>query len=282
MNKKNGILALFFTSLLLLIVSGYFWTTKVYMAPEKVFWRTIKNNLQTTSFTREVRQGSGGGEVVQTTYVQFSPESFMNGFVSIKQNDNIVETELYGTQTTNFVRYTIVKPAGATEEQLESLEAITNEWAKQSVSDESSFLRESVYSLIPFTNLTSKDRKSVLSDIQNNKIYKIKKLALKQVGGRKIYVFTLDVDMSKYIPIYQDIALKSGIGKLALLESTEKDAGITEVVLEVDALSSTVLSIYTTDQERTETISARNQVRTNTVPTTTMTVEDLQEKLQLL
>lgn len=284
LNRTSTIASFIAGGLILFIFSVYVHISTAYLTPGVVFRRMLDRSLQTTSFTRTSTQIYGATSVINISEVAYAPEPFMKGNVEVRQGVNSIKTELFGTKEKNYVRYAAIAPDNATEEQRQQVEAVVGKWAVQPTEGSTSFLQESVYNLIPIANLPANGRQEFIQELLDKGIYKIEanSIVREREGIRWIYTFNIKVEVGAYASLYQKYAERYGLGKLAILEGAEGVDAQSIIALKVDAFSARLMEIDIKDADKTEVYSLDNAHRSLHRPEATLSVEDLQEKLQSL
>src|SRR4051812_43601087 len=62
-------------AVILLLISGYFAYTRIYLTPERRFWMAIDNNLSQPSVVRSSETGGTGNKSVETTRFAFGAQA---------------------------------------------------------------------------------------------------------------------------------------------------------------------------------------------------------------
>lgn len=283
MQNKSTYTSLIVGGVVLFAFSAYVYISTTYLTPGVVFQRMLDRSLQTTAFTRSSVQSYDSTSVANTSHLIYAPVPYMTGTVEVQQAGSSIKTELFGTQDRNYVRYATITPDAATDEQKQQIEAVSGQWAVQESAGSTSFLQESVYNLIPIAHLSPDARKQMLQEFLDKGIYTIDSddVLLERHGTRLVYTMQIKVAVGRYASIYQSYAEKYGLGKLALLEATEGQDVDTIVTVKIDALTARLTEINTTGSGgKVETINLHNAYHPLVRPNATLSVEDLQSKLQ--
>ncbi|MDB5163858.1 MAG: hypothetical protein JWS12_476, partial [Candidatus Saccharibacteria bacterium] len=100
--------------LVILLVSGWFWWTKVYTSPRNVFLGMLSSSLSTPSVTRHLTEKASGSTQNQYTQINFGGQTFVHVLNTNQQvgqtgQNNSIKTETIGTLRQDFARYVAIE-----------------------------------------------------------------------------------------------------------------------------------------------------------------------------
>lgn len=272
-------------SLILVALFGSLWWTKVHDSPRRVFADMLVNNLSTASVTRS-STSAGQQALDRVEQLSFTPSATTRSFVKVsdqsEEGKTSVQTETVGTQSNDYSRYLkidVTPEAGVAPRNFSSVENI---WAKSSLSEgQPQYLSQSLQGLIPFANLSATKRQEIIKLIQDKKVYTVNYASSKpkRINGKTAIDFSVSVDPVQYITLL--MALNKAVG----VEQTEdlnpqdyKEQPPISLNVVVDKLSRQVIEV--TFGQQKETYSAYGLAGPISIPEKTISVQELQEKIQ--
>lgn len=274
----------------LIILSGWLWWTKILINPDRVLNDAISKNLQTNSVTRRIVQDTNGQIVDQTSYVSFFAPTITSDTVSkfsqrgSNNQTTVLTTNTIGTSKADFIQYESVQGAenlpGA-----ENFQKLTGIWAKKDGSNGTgglSFLNESLFSLVPFANLSNSDRDELIKLINEKNLYKYSNAERKSENGRQVYVYDVKINPADLIEVISKYTEMTNAADPAQFNPDDyKGAAPVPVQFTVDIVSRNLTKIdYGGSAGRTEIYSGYNLFRNIDIPKNTITIEELQQRLQ--
>lgn len=275
-------------ALLLFIGFGVVWWRVVYANPERVFSGMLENSLRLNGVTRRVIQSGSGQYLDQVSWLNTYGTHMAASRTTLEQGDNTVNTESIGTPTGDFVRYTSINTTqtNASGEPLD-FSSILGKWGDNNSTQDGAMTNGELYNesslgIIPFGYLDAGQRARLLDMIRQNGIYEVDYQTVKRElqHGRPRYTYTVKVDAAKYVAFLKEFAKLSGMNHLESLDP-EAYAGSEKLSFQliVDVWSRQLTkTIYS--NARVEEFSAHNVIRSTAVPTDTITIDELQTRLQ--
>jgi hypothetical protein len=290
LSQKHILISATLLGVLLLAVTGWAWWTKIVINPERVLSDAIANSLQTTSVTRQVLQDDGNQKVDQTSYLSFyAPTITAETSTELSQKgrqrqETTITTDTIGTKNVDLVRYSNVEGAenlpGA-----ENFEKLIGIWAKKEADpakgEQATFLNESLFSIVPIGNLDPEAREQLLELMNEKKLYEYKSVVREIENYRPVYVYTLSVNPADLIEVLALYAQLTGaIDPGQFNPETYANAPAVTVEATVDIASRNITSIRYGNSSRTESFSGYNLFRPIKLPEETITIDELQQRLQ--
>lgn len=284
------ILGIYLSGLIILLTFSWLWWNNVHNNPKNVFEGMLKNSLQLKGLTRSVHQEGVGQTLDQKIALNLTPSSFALSKTAIHQEGAVtadVTTESIGTPQNDYVRYTFIETSQKKDngEPLD-FSSILNIWGGSESSDSTTdgeLFNESVFGIVPFANLTPRERDEILNLMIANNIYEVDYEALKKEtkDGRPTIVYEVEVDPSNYVVMLKRLAELTNLNNLGHLNPSDY-AGADKVrfVLEVDVWSRQLTRVVYGNGEREEHISSHNIVRGVAIPKDSISIEELQDRLQ--
>lgn len=285
--------ALVLLSVALFIIFGWLWWRNIHNDPTRVFNGMLENSLRLKGVTRHVTQTGLGQDVSQWTQLNLGAVQKAESRTELTQTGDIeaeVETQSIGTPYEDFVRYTSIETSqtGADGQKLD-FSTILNIWGSNNATPEAGttngeLYNESVLGVIPIGSLSVTDRATLLRYIRSNTVYEVDYTALERelIDGRPVYTYPVKVDAEKYVTMLKEFARMVGLNHLenvdpAAYGGSEK----LEFSLSVDVWARQLVRIrFGSDDQRIEELSGHNVVKSVGLPEETITVDELQGRLQ--
>lgn len=290
-NKKVSFVLLGVILVAGLISAGWLAWSKIVINPDRVFSDALNNSLRTPSVTRQVIQNQGTSGVEQVSHISFrQPTPNANTKTVIYQTTATnttasVETETIGTNDSDYVRYTEIKEAGG-DDGTGGLGDLIGTWAERNDSDSPApggnltFFNEGLFSIIPFGNLDKQSRSSLINLINKKNIYQYTSAERKFENGRLVYTYSLNINPSDLVEVLRSYMELTGNGEPDQLDPAEyENAPPIQIQVTVDVLSRQVSAINY-PQNRTENYSGYGLYRPVEIPSETIPIEDLQNRVR--
>lgn len=290
--KQNKLaFMLIIAGVILLLFVAWAWWHFVRSDAERTFYGALENSLKTKNVTRQIKQADPGQTLEQTVSLSLAPDHLVQGQTTISGEEprTIVQTETIGTPRADYVRYTEID----TDQTNDSGEAmdfgeVLNIWSKTDAPDSSQttgeLYGESVLGLVPVGNLPAAQRKVLMDYIKDNRVYQFDKSSVKKEtkNGRPVYAYTLTVPAEGWVGMLKIFAAAIGLTQLDAVEpSAYKDAQPIELEMTIDVWSRLISGI-SYGQERREQFSSYGVLREITLPDDSISVDELQKRLQNL
>ncbi len=276
----------------LFIGSGVIWWNRVYTNPQRVFTGMLENSLRTNGVSRHVVQTGNGQDLNEISQLSIGASQTAQSLTTLTQGSDastVVQTETIGTPTRDYTRYTSIQTdQKSTSGQSLDFSKVLGVWGdNENDSDKTvtngELYNESTLGIVPFGNLSAKSRSQLLKSIADNNVYEVdySKVARQRHGLRQVYVYTVNVDASKYVQVLKDFAKASGLNHLESLDPANyTGSDKLNFTLSVDVLSRQLTRIVYADGSRTEDLSGYNAIKNVNLPTDTITIDELQSRLQ--
>lgn len=273
---------------ILILVGGVWaWYVYIHQGAYNVFWATIDNNLRTSGVTRRVEQSEGLSSVDQTLQVFLGSQNLVRGHVSITQPDTTggtttVTSEVIGTPTSNYARYTDIKVAGDPD-----LSTIKDVWSKELLvggqSQNRSLFAEGIFSSMPFSNLTQGQRQEAVQFMKDNSVYEVDYKGAQKVerAGKQAYEYKVNVNLAGYIGLLKKLDGYMGLGQLDSVDPAQfedaSDANLT-VVFSIDGRQ--LLEVTYDGATRKETYSGYGANTLIDIPEASLPRSELEQRVQ--
>lgn len=292
--KRSPITALVIISILLIAIFGVVWWRQVYSDPQRVFQAMLNNSLRLQSVFKEVDSNSFSQEVDQTVYLQFGAEDRVMSMTRLTQlgdKPTTVVTESIGTPTTDYVRYTTINTeqtkADGSKLDFSGVLGVWGSSDKEQANKLTSgeLYNESILGIIPFGVLDKSSRRELLTLMNQENIYEVDYTAVAKTSenGRPRYTYGVTVDAEAYVKLLKRFGDLNGLNHLAELDPAAY-AGQERLpfTLTIDVWSRQLQRIEYGNGERVETFSGHNGRREVALPAETISVDELQGRLQEL
>ncbi len=293
LNNSRFIRKSLILSIVLCAVSGYMAYTRLYLTPERRFWKAIGNSLSTRSIVRETQAGGSGNKSIEKTRFVFGDQPNQTKISSINNktatSESNVITESILLPTTQYVRY---KELFSTEKKTDGgdydFSKIKNVWAKQDdAKDEESKQQQRLayiqplITLVPFGNLSPSQRSSVLNRLKNDKAYVVDfdHVTYSKVNGRQYALYNVQVKTKKYVGALQEYLRDLGLGEFPPLNPANyPDNARVNALFLVETRGNVITAVtYNGQNEHYQDYGVISQID---LPSKTIGLSELQERLQ--
>lgn len=254
---------LYVAGLLLLIVSGYLWWSRVYLAPERVFWTMLSNSLSTQGVTVETAQSSAQSSIKQLVQVQTGTINRAHSLTTLKQGKTEVKTEIIGTKDADYTRYRSIKTDQKNAEGKPlNVSKVLNVWSKSDNSQQQSETTPSGHQLfaqavlgvglpvgslpVPIAELSPSQRDSLMRLIRSQEVYQtsFQKIAKERKHGRLLYTYDTKVQTILYVRLMKEFAKDLGLHELDAVDPNNyQTAQPLQIKLTVDAYSRQLVAV---------------------------------------
>lgn len=269
---------------------GYIWYNSIYTNPDRIFFGMINKSLETQSITRSVVQDEASRTETQQYLVTFSPTPIVQSRSTVEQidqtrNKSSVATETIGKNDVDYVRYTAINIPQTEGEPQQNYSKLLNQWARREASPEqgqqAQFLNEAIFTFVPFGNFSQENRAKLVDMMHEKKVYKLKDGAIKYNSGRPIYEVNVSINPQGLISVLKEYASITGLGSMDQLDPAQyEDSNSFDVKMQIDLMSRHLRQINYPGDTRIETYMAYGLNRKVEPPKNTITLEELQSKLQ--
>ena len=251
-------------AVLVALVGGYLWYSRIYMTNERKFWMAIENSMSTQSVTRTTTTGGTGNKVVQDQQFFYSPQMASRSHVTFEQKsssvDTAVETEGVAFPDSQYSRYTTFRTnQKKSDGTVPNLDSILDKWEGTKVSDEElessklNYVSENV-TLAIFGNFGAKFRHDTLKALKEGNTYSIDftNVVPDTVDGRKVLRYPVNVNLFPYTTQLQKAFVEAGYGDFPPLNPENyKDGSQLSAQITVDAKTNTIVGIQFGSREET-------------------------------
>lgn len=219
-------------AVLIALVGGYLWYSRMYMTDERRFWLALENSMATQSVTRTVTSGGTGNQVVQDQQFFFAPQMVSRSHVTFEQKsatiDTSVETEGISFPDSQYSRYTSFRTnQQKTDGTLPNLDNVLGKWEGSTVSAEElensklNYISENV-TLAIFGNYGSTFRNDVLKQLKNTSTYEINYSGVRDdvLDDKKVMYVPVSINLHNYATQLQRAFVEAGYGEFPPLDPT--------------------------------------------------------------
>lgn len=276
--------------MVILLITSYFWYTRLYMTPERRFWAALDNSMSTSSVVRTLTQGGSGNEVVQDYRFHFAPQRVVENRVIYTEKssttDTSVTTEGVIFPEEQFLRYTAFTNSRTDDEQNSNIDAVLGKWAVQSSENPEeaklNYLSEQV-SLVIIGNYSSAFRNEMIQDMQQKQLYgpNLSTPVEDKLNDEAVYVYTISVKLKNYAELLNKAFVEAGYGEFPALDpdNYREDSAVNGNIF-VRKKDNAVVGINFGGRE--ERYGNYGVVKQIDKPEVSLTVEELQTQVQQL
>lgn len=273
-----------------LIIAGVWWLAAK-PTPEQVFSSMLENSLSLRGVTRVTTQEAEGQSLEQVVQLQTGHEEIVAGRTVLKQssqvNDSIVVTESTGNPLSDFVRYVSIETdqTGMGGQSLDFSEVL-GVWGRStdgSALSGGEFFSEATLGVVPISYLEPNERQEMIEKINQLQLYEIdySTVQVSQYEGRDAYVYRVNMQPEKYISLLKDFAQIIGSKQLDGVNPNDFVGSPTlSMEMTVDILSRQLMKVSYSDSDRSEIYGSYGLLRDISLPKESITVEELQSRLQ--
>ncbi|HET8709652.1 MAG TPA: hypothetical protein VFL85_05250 [Candidatus Saccharimonadales bacterium] len=283
------------SAILIAAIAVFLWWQFVYQNPRHVFDDMLANNLQTTSVTKQQKQGNGSQSVTQTVRLQLGSTNATDWLVTINQANSRVTTESIGTPNAGYVRYL----SASTKQKRANGKAydfskLLNVWGKADTKDSKNVLNQlfsqtmldiGTAPLPPLGNLQPDDRQNILDFMQEQSVFNAdyNKVTTGTVDGRPVYIYPVTVKLEPYLRMMQAFARDNGMRQLDAIEPSQyRTAPAVKMTFKVDRWSHQLRQVQYDTAKFSQTYTDYGLKLPIQIPRQTIPVTDLQNRLQKL
>jgi hypothetical protein len=297
----NGLKSYRFSALILSLIatalvtaSVFVWWNFIYQSPRNVFWGAMENNLQTSSVIKHVSVTQNGQGLDQYIRLQLGSTNAAQWLVTLKQANSNVVTESIGTPTTGYVRY--VK-ANTSQKRADGstydFSKVINVWAKADDNSKQTLKRLFSQTVLdigtvptpPIANLPKDQRDNLLQFMNDQKVFApdFNTMKRKTIDGREVYVYDVQVNLSAYLRMMQAFARNIGLKDLESADPAQfQTEAPVKLRLTIDAAGRYLRELSYPEQDYKQEYSGYGIVNPIAIPDKTISVTELQTRLQSL
>ncbi len=267
--------------------SGYYWWNNSFMDKDEIFYGMLDKSLNTSSVLRTIDQTDSGRTEKQSVYLRYAPGIVFNSVSNLQQvdqNRNLskVSTESFANKNGDFIRYTDISIANTSNDQADYTKLL-NTWAKRSdnTNKGSQFLNEAAFTFVPFGNFSSEKRAELVNKLKDKKVYQLNGEKISYENGRPIYTAFASISPRGFVDVMRDYARATGVGDVQQLDPEQYDPKNSFTIqIKIDVISRHLKQIEYPGGERTEKYEAYGLFRNIEEPTSYISTEELQDRLQ--
>jgi hypothetical protein len=289
LSYKKLVTLMLCVGVILFATSGYVYYKNVFTNPDRVLAAMLNKSLQVNRVQRNLIQSGPQSSIDQVYYNTFVPQLAMQSEVQLREGNlqsgkvTKVTNETTGNATQDFVRYTSIElPEGAGNKDFGK---VINVWGKR-VQDKKTgakptFLNESIFSIVPFGNLSAAQRDVIIQEVNKQKLYNYQQSKVSYDGVRPQISYNIALKPESLLKVLSKYSEVTGVGDKEQLDPKQyKDSPDINIVMTVDLISRHVKSVKFTDTQRVENYGAYGLKRQITFPSESISIDELQSRLQ--
>lgn len=268
------------------------WWQFIFTDSEQVFKGMVNQTLKTSSVTRSVVQDSGAQTLSQINRLQFGADPAVIGETTISQTGETtaeVITEEIGIPDRDYVRYQSIQTSQRDSDgEAIDFEDVIGIWG---VSDSApgqpgESFGEAVFGIIPFANLSTSERRELVSLALESNVYDVDYLGVTKdfEDGRMIYTYPVSLQPQAYIAYLQQVASAIGLTQLESVNPADFQ-GVNPIrfTVKVDMLTRQPVEVdYGMQAQRSETLQSHGVIQSLSLPTDPIPAVELQQRIQSL
>lgn len=290
--KKAVYYGLYGAGVVLLLLAGWLWWSKVSVEPQRVFWNMLQNSLATTGVATQVHQENQGTTIDQTVQYAAGSTNQAQAVTVIKQGSMYVKTELRGDTQNTYTQY--VKISAGQKQDSNRLKNIVGVWAKSDGSgqDSTPLLSQAVLGVglpvgvvpVPIANVSRNDRDSLLRQMRETGLYQVAygKVKKSHTDGRLLYTYEVTMQPIIYLNIMKNFAKTVGLRDLETVDANSySGAEPVTMTMTVDAHAGQLLQVKTASGYAQD-YTSYGVVPSVKMPTKTIPSSELAKRLSAL
>lgn len=277
-------------SIAIFAATGVTWWKEIHTDPERVFWGAIENSLKTQSVSRQVARDTDTEQPDQFLRLHNSPVPGVVGVNKYYQSGDrempTLVTETIGIPEADFIRVLLLESTDPNEPSPDISE-VRGRWADATPvgfgDQRGQLYSQFALSIVPFGNLNPGQRAELMSMMREANVYEVDYAKMQRIsdGGRPTYSYEVSVNTEKYLTILKKFAQQTGLTQLDDIDPSQyKGARPLFFKFMVDAASHQLIATQRAGGETTRYHSYGLQGPVITAPKETMTLDELQQKLQ--
>lgn len=291
--RKKPILALYIAGALLLVAGGWLWWAKISVNPERVFWGTIEQSLNTRAVTIQAAQKNDQASLHQTTQYSLGATNLTHSITRLQRGKTTVVNELIGTPAADYTRYINVRTdqKGKDGKDLD-FSRVLGVWAK-GAQGKGQLFSQGVLGVglplggvaVPIGNFQPAERTKLIQEMKDNVVYQVNYAAAKKQrkDGRLLYTYDATVQAVAYAGMMKHFAQDTGLHDLDNLDPAnfKGQAGL-RVRLTIDVRARHLVAAEVVSTGDRQTYTAYDVPVSITVPQKAISAQELQERLSHL
>lgn len=275
--------------IILLLVAAVAWWRVVYSSPRNVFNRMLAQSLSTSAVTKNVSQNDPQQQLEQVVTFRTQPSAEVQARNVLQQGPGtVITTESIGTQETDFVQYTnITTDQKSLSGKPFNFSSVIGFWGRSdNASPETGgaqLFNQSLYGVVPFANLPQSARRNLLDQIYTSDVYKVDVNTVKKqlVNGRPVYAYDVTVLPVAYVGMLKTFAQSLGRKDLDHVNPTQyANSAALKFVFEIDVWSGQLRKVTYVGSDRSEVFGSYGTRVRPTIPTESIPINELQNRLQ--
>lgn len=271
-------------------LSAGLWWGVVVLQPNRVFWATVTSNLTTTGVSKHLTSDTDGTKLDQTEQINLQQKVITSqSTLTQTQGSQVttVKTEAIATPSQNFNKYVSIKTTqkSASGTPLD-FSSILNQWGKQAANNNGNgAFAQAIFDILPFAHLNQAQSQQIMTGMRQDKLYNIDYTRVKKQhkNGRWLYDYPLQLSPDVYINTLKKVDAAMGLNQLSKLDATQYEGGApVSLTVTIDARAHQVVSLSYPGSKQTETFSSYGVTKPVSLPSKTVNLDDLKNKLSAL
>ena len=289
---------LYTAGVVVLLLAGWLWWSKVYLNPQRVFWNTLQAGMHTSGVTVETSQQSGQNSVDQLVQIQLDQQRIAHSLATLKQGNNLIQTEIIGTPTADYNRYRSIKTDQKNAQgQPIDTSKVLGVWAKSDSKQQSSTTGSHQFAQavlgvglplgsvpMPIADLTQSQVSAMMDMIKYENVYDVSfnSVTTQHKGIHTLYTYPVKIQTILYVQMIKQFAADLGIHDLDQIDpNTFQSAQPLSIKLTIDATARQLVSIDN-GQGYTQRYEAYGLPVSVAIPKQTIPAAEMQQRLSQL
>jgi hypothetical protein len=284
-SKKAVVTALLALGALVIIVVGAFvWYLNIYNDPQKVFWKSLNNNLATRGVVKQVEQTASSVNNVENVQMVFNPTPFIRDIKTVRDTSTSPATNLklegIGTPQADYQHYLLIDRPTTNGKGKPNYSKVYGMWLKSGDSSSAQLINSNLFGPFLFGNLSADQRKGIVDQLKSAYAVNFSKVTSKTENGRRVYTYNVTLSLKKYVVAAQKYAQIYNLPVAAQINPGSYDeSNKVNIVVSVDALSAQLRSIVYKSNGTIENYSDYGTLAAVETPKTTVTSDQFQKAI---
>ena len=271
---------------LLLATSAYALDVVILQSPQRVWWSAMQTSMALKGVACTVHKQDDNQEI----WLDLTGKKIALVTTTLSQNGTTVTTQDINTPQADYIRYTSVATAAKnTSGKALDTSKILNVWAKQPRTPASSpsILGQVALGgcIVPLVNVPQPQSDQLTAELKKGKVFQTNfaKSAYHWSLTRPYRDYAVTVDPTDYIPFMKQVDSLYGTQALSSVSADSFNGSKSQqLTFRIDAYSRRIQKIWYNGRPESFTFTRYGQVPQTTPPSKTISVTELQQRLQAL
>jgi hypothetical protein len=297
--RRSFYLSAYGLGVILFLLSGWLWWSKVSLNPERVFWGTVAQGLNEPGATLHIEQQNKDSKADQLIQFKVGAQSSARALSTVTQGKDRARSEIIGTPDADYSRYQALHIDNQKNQHGQPLNfsPVLGLWGKSEhlQSSQSKAGQQLLPQVLlgvglpfgavpmPIGQVPSANRAELLRQIRDEKVYAINFSTVKKqhVDGRLQYVYHASIAPAPYVHYLQNFGRALGLHDLDQINPGDYQGTQPMVVdLTIDARARQLVVVGSQKNGYRETYSGHGLTPAIAIPAHAISIAELQSRLR--